>query len=74
VHALCMSTINAIRPLHTCCVCHGSREERLHNPACMLSQVLAPRGRFSIELYMSYLKLVGQVRGPILRSDADLAQ
>lgn len=30
----------------------------------MLPQVLAPRGRFSIELYMSYLKLVGQVCGP----------
>jgi hypothetical protein len=30
----------------------------------MLPQVLAPRGRFSIELYMSYLKLVGQVTAP----------
>ncbi len=25
-------------------------------------QVLAPRGRFSIELYSTYLKLVGQAR------------
>lgn len=32
-----------------------------HISILLLSQVLAPRGRFSIELYMSYLKLVGQV-------------
>lgn len=35
-------------------------------------QVLAPRGRFSIELYSSYLKLVGQVRHALFTNAASL--
>jgi hypothetical protein len=42
-------------------VCMPLRFTRQYiGPGTML-QVLAPRGRFSIELYNSYLKLVGQV-------------
>ena len=49
----------SVQSSHHGCQCTLNR---LNNIACMLLQVLAPRGRFSIELYMSYLKLVGQVR------------
>lgn len=34
----------------------------LHKTSRLSAQVLAPRGRFSIELYMNYMKLVGQVQ------------